>query len=76
VWCLWPPQDIGESETHELEALYRPLLDELLRAVLSEADLSSQGVQLEGLDLKQLVRCPQHTQCWLARPQARCSTVV
>jgi hypothetical protein len=74
--CLCPCQDIGESETHELEALYRPLLDELLQAVLSKADLSSQGVQLEGLDLKQLVRCTQHTQYWLAWQHACCSTVI
>lgn len=60
--CLWPCQDIGESETHELEALFRPLLEELLQAVLAQADLSSQGIQLEGLDLNQLVRCTQHTQ--------------
>lgn len=48
-------QDIGESETHELEGLYKPLLGGLLEAVLARADLSSQGGQLEGLDLKQLV---------------------
>lgn len=49
-------QDIGEAETHELEGLYKPLLGGLLEAVLSHADLSSQGIQLEGLDLQQLVR--------------------
>lgn len=57
-------KDIGEAETHELEGLYKPLLGGLLEAVLSHADLSSQGIQLEGLDLTQLAhdalqyRCP------------------
>lgn len=50
------PQDIGEAETHELEGLYKPLLGGLLEAVLSHADLSSQGIQLAGLNLQQLVR--------------------
>lgn len=74
--CLLPshpaacslPQDIGEAETHELEGLYKPLLGGLLEAVLSHADLSSQGIQLEGLNLQQLVRqagrhwCTAHKQ--------------
>jgi hypothetical protein len=65
--CVPPTlaQDIGEAETHELEGLYKPLLGGLLEAVLSHADLSSQGIQLEGLDLTQLVRgrgwCTAHS---------------
>jgi hypothetical protein len=48
-------QDIGESETHELDGMYKPLLQGLLAAVLTKADLTNQGVPQEGLDLKQLV---------------------
>jgi hypothetical protein len=58
--CL---QDIGESETHELDGLYKPLLQGLLAAVLTQADLSNQGVPQEGLDLKQLVSTMDKQQC-------------
>jgi len=51
-------QDIGERETHELDALYSPLLQGLVGSVLAGIDLSSQGIQLEGVDLKHLVRTP------------------
>lgn len=67
--CVCVLQDIGESETHELEALYKPLLQGLLEAVLANADLSSQGTQPEGLDLKQLVRWHAAVQVCTAIPQ-------
>lgn len=51
-------QDIGERETHEVDALYSPLLQGLVGSVLADIDLSSQGIQLEGVDLKHLVRTP------------------
>lgn len=48
-------QDIGESEAAELAVLYTSLLDQLAPAVLEAVDLSKQGLELAGVNLKQLV---------------------
>lgn len=53
--AVLPAQDIGEAEAGELVRLYRPLLEGCVAELLSDVDLTTQGVSVEGLDLKELV---------------------